>query len=152
MSQNSNQQHEGIQDFVKELGGFAKTAEETLEKIEKDKEANKGLFSVFTQRMVAIRGTAQQLNLPHVADISRLAEELSIKGTQAESRAHVRKCIGALWDALTTIQYLLEHYDEETSEEQDILVNRLNKTLEALGGARQTMSESEIEALLKSQS
>ena len=60
----TSEQHAGIQEFVKELGGFAKTAEETLEKIEQDKEGNKGLFSVFTQRMVAIRGTAQQLNLP----------------------------------------------------------------------------------------
>lgn len=145
-------QNEKIQEFVDELSGFAQTAEDTLKLIEKNLLANKGKFSVFTERMFAIRGTAQQLSLPRVADIARLGEEISVKATHAESRAQIRKCVGALWDALTTVKHLLVNYQEETGEEESILINRLNKTLEAFGGARPTIDESEIDALLNKRS
>ncbi len=146
---NSSEQHAKIQEFVAELSGFAKTAEDTLTTIEQDLEGNKGLFSVFSERMLAIRGTAQQLQLPHVAHIAGLGEEIAIKGTTAATRPQIRKCVGTLWDALTTVKHLLEHYTEETGEEQEILVNRLEATLRALGGARPTVNEDEIEALLR---
>jgi hypothetical protein len=142
-------QHEKIQEFVSELSGFAKTAEDTLTSIESDLEGNKTLFSVFSERMFAIRGTAQQLSLPHIAQIAGLGEEISIKGTTADSRAQIRKCVGSLWDALSTVKYLLEHHNEETGEEQQILIHRLEDTLRRLGGARPSVSEDEIEALLK---
>jgi hypothetical protein len=140
-----------IQDFISELSGFAKTAEDTLTKIESDLEGNKSLFSLFSERMFAIRGTAQQLELPHIARIAGLGEEISIKGTTAETRPQIRKCVGSLWDALSTVKYLLEHHAEETGDEQKILVNRLEDTLRRLGGARQIASEDEIEALLRAQ-
>lgn len=139
----------GIKDFINELSGFAKTAEDTLTTIENDLEGKKALFSVFSERMVAIRGTAQQLSLPHIAKIAGLGEEISIKGTTAESRPQIRKCVGSLWDALSTVKYLLEHHTEETGDEQNILIHRLEDTLRRLGGARETVGESEIEALLK---
>ena len=140
--------HQQIQSFVEELAQFAQVAEETLEKIEADKQGNKGLFSVFSERMVAIRGTAQQLSMPHIAHIAGLGEEIAVKGQTADTRPQIRKCIGALWDALTTVQHLLKHYDQETAEEQDILINRLEKTIEAFGGKRESVDSDEIEALL----
>jgi hypothetical protein len=142
-------QHAKIQEFIAELSRFAETAEATLKTIEQDLEGNKGQFSIFTERMVAIRGTAQQLELPHIAMIAGLGEEISIKATGASTRAQIRKCVGALWDALSTVKYLLVHYTEETGEEQQILVNRLEATLRALGGARPVIQEDEIEALLR---
>jgi hypothetical protein len=151
MTQQHNQKDQKIQDFIAELTGFAATAEATLSEIEKDLEGNKGKFTVFQERMFAIRGTARQLNLPHVAHIAGLAEELAVKGTTASSRAHVRKCVGCLWDALTTVKYLLVNYTIETGEEQAILIHRLESTLKALGGARETVAEDEIEALLRAQ-
>lgn len=138
-----------IKDFVRELSGFANTAETTLKAIESDMEGQKHQFSVFSERMFAIRGTAQQLELENIAKIAGLGEEIAIKGTTAASRAQIRKCVGSLWDALTTVKYLLEHHTEETSEEQEILVNRLESTLRAFGGARETVSADEIEKLLK---
>ena len=149
MSSTNSTQHERIQEFVQELAGFAKTAEDTLTFIESDMEANKGKFSVFQDRMFAIRGTAQQLGLPNIAQIAGLAEEIANKGTAAEARSQIRKCVGALWDALTTVKYLLEHYTEETGEEQQILIHRLESTLKAFGGARPTVSEDEIEKMLQ---
>jgi hypothetical protein len=137
-----------LKDFISELSGFAKTAEDTLGKIEEDTEGNKNLFSIFSDKMLAIRGTAQQLTLPNIAHIAGLGEEIAIKGTQADTRRQIRKCLGSLWDALTTVKYLLEHHAEETGVEQQILINRLENTLLAFGGARPTMSESEIEAML----
>ncbi len=142
-------QHEKILEFVQELSGFAATAEETLKKIESDLEGSKHLFSVFSERMFAIRGTAEQLSLPHIASIAGLAEEIAIKATSAETRPQIRKCVGANYDALTTIKYLLEHYAEETNEEQRILIHRLEATLKALGGRRPTVTADEIETLLK---
>lgn len=146
----NSKQHEKIQEFIAELSGFAKTAEETLTKIEQDLEANKGLFSVFYERMFAIRGTAQQLNLPHIAELAGLGEEISLKGSTAGSRPQIRKCVGSLWDALTTVKYLLEHYTEETTEEQRILTHRLENTLRILGGAQLKISAEQIEAMLRS--
>jgi hypothetical protein len=142
-------QHAKIQEFVLELSAFAQTAEETLKKIEGNLEENKGLFSVFSERMVAIRGTAEQLRLSHIAHIAGLSEEISVKGTSAQTRPQIRKCVGCLWDALTTVKYLLQHYTEETGEEQQILIGRLEDTLRVLGGARPKIAADEIEALLR---
>jgi hypothetical protein len=142
-------QHGKIQEFVRELSGFAAIAEATLKAIEADLEGQKHQFSIFSERMFAIRGTAQQLDLEEIAKIAGLGEEIAIKGTTAETRAQIRKCVGSLWDALTTIKYLLEHHTEETGEEQEILINRLEATLRAFGGARPTVTADEIEQLLK---
>lgn len=139
-----------IQAFLQELSQFANVAEATLKKIEQDKDGNKGLFSVFSERMVAIRGTALQLSLPHIAKIAGLGEEIAIKGTTAGHRAHVRKCVGSLWDALTTVKFMLEHHTQSTSEEQEILIHRLESTLKAFGGERPKVSDDEIERLIQS--
>jgi hypothetical protein len=138
-----------LQEFISELSGFAQTAEETLKKIESDMMANKSEFSVFSERMFTIRGTAQQLGLPKIAEIAGLGEEIAIKGSAAEKNSQVRKCVGSLWDALTTVKYLLQNPKIETGEEQEILVNRLQATLKAFGGARETISADEIEKLLR---
>jgi len=137
-----------IKNFVSELSGFADTAENTLKKIEENMEANKSLFSVFSEKMFTIRGTAQQLNLPEIALIAGLGEEIAIKGMNAEKRPQIRKCIGSLWDAITTVKHLLIQNDKDTGEEQQILINRLEYTLKAFGGARPTFSDDEIQALL----
>jgi len=138
-----------IKEFIQELSGFASTAESVLTAIEADMEGQKHQFSVFSEKMFAIRGTAQQLNLEEIAKIAGLGEEIAIKGTTAQSRSQIRKCVGSLWDALTTVKYLLEHTSEETNEERGILINRLESTLRAFGGARPTVTADEIEQLLK---
>ncbi len=139
-----------IEDFIAELAGFAQIAESTLSRIENDMDGNKGLFSIFEERMIAIRGTALQLSLPHIARIAGIGEEIAAKGAVAPARSQIRKCVGSLWDALTTVKYLLEHYSEQTGEEQEILMHRLEATLKAMGGARSAVSADEIEALLRS--
>ena len=85
-----------------------------------------------------------------VGEMGELGEEIAIKGTTAQTRPQIRKCVGALWDALTTVKHLLEHYNEPTNEEQEILINRLQATLRAFGGAREKVGDDEIEALMKS--
>lgn len=152
MSSSDRNQEQKIQAFIDELSAFAKTAEDTLSQIQEDMEGKKGLFSVFSQRMLAIRGTAVQLSLPHIAHIAELSEEIAIKGVGATSRPQIRKCVGSLWDALTTVKYMLEHHAEKTGEEQDILIRRLQATLNAFGGARPKLNENEIEELFKQRS
>lgn len=138
-----------IQAFIAELSGFAATAESTLAQIESDLDGNKGLFSVFYEKMFAIRGTAEQLALPNIASIASLGEEIAHRATEAQTRAQLRKCVSSLWDALTTTKYLLEHIDEETNEEQAILVHHLKDTLRRLGGPSMKTSQIEIDELIK---
>ncbi|MBS1961647.1 MAG: hypothetical protein JST04_05495 [Bdellovibrionales bacterium] len=139
-----------VLDFVKELTGFAQDAENALKRIEADPHGNKGEFSHFSEMMFAIRGTAMQLALPGVAEIAGLGEEISVKGPSVEKGSQIKKCVAALWDALTTVKYLLEHHGKaEDTQEQDILKNRLQATLKSLGGARETVSADEIEKLLR---
>jgi chemotaxis protein histidine kinase CheA len=141
--------HAKIQDFVNELSGFAKTAESTLAEVEKDLEANRPMLQGFAGMMLTIRGTAQQLGFGDVAHIASLGEEIAIKGAGAESRPQVRKCVGSLWDVITSVKYLIEHHDRETGEEQQILIHRLEYTLKAFGGSRDKVGQDDIEKLLK---
>ncbi len=147
----SQKKKQGTKEFLEELQGFARTAEETLKKIEESMDENKGLFKVFSERMIAIRGTAEQLDFKNISQIARLGEEIAEKGCLAEKRPQIRKCIGSLWDALTTVQHLLYHDTEKTTEEQTILINRLEYTLNAFGGGRPTVNPDEIDALLRKQ-
>ena len=60
----------------------------------------------------------------------------------------VRKCVGALWDALTTVKHLLENHESDTIDVEDILLNRLEATLDAFGGAREKADENDIANLI----
>ncbi len=138
-----------LKEFTTELGGFAKTAENSLKLIEADPHNNKGEFTHFSEMMFTIRGTAQQLGLESIAEMAGFGEEIAVKGPAVEKGSQIKKCVAALWDALTTVKFMLENTDAETGEEQDILKNRLQSTLRSLGGAREMVSADEIEALLK---
>ena len=140
-----------LSEFISELSGFAKVAEGALKRIEADPHGNKGEFNQFSEMMFAIRGTSMQLELPTVAEVAGLGEEIALKGPAVEKGSQIKKCVGALWDALTTVKFMLEHSGsaDGTKEEQDILMNRLQSTLKSLGGAREMVSEDEIEKLLR---
>ena len=141
-------QDQKLKEFVDELSGFAITAEEVLKKIESDKHGNKNEFNKFSQWMLTIRGTALQLGFKRVAEVAGLGEEIALKGTTAETGGQIRKCIGSLWDTLTSVKWLIQHPSGESTEEMDILVNRLQSTLKAFGGAREAFTPDDIEKLL----
>lgn len=144
---------EEIMHFLSELEKFAKTAESTLVSIQSNPTENRHLFSVFYEEMFAIRGTADQLQLEELSLIAGLGEEIAAKaGGTSTSRAHLRKCVSSLWDAVTTTRYLLEHYGEKTLEEQEILIHRLKDALRVLGGPEAKVTPDEIEELLKKRS
>ncbi len=146
MTQN---RQEKIEDFVNELSDFARNAESTLSEVEKDLEGNRQMLQGFAGMMLTIRGTAQQLGFADVAHIASLGEEIAVKGAAAESRPQIRKCVGSLWDVITSVKYLIQHHDQETGEEQQILVNRLEYTLKAFGGSRAKVGQDDIERLLR---
>jgi hypothetical protein len=145
----ADEKKQQLEEFVQELEGFAIKAEATLAKIEENMEANKGLFKVFSEILFTIKGTALQLGLQQVAHIASLSEEIALKAETASTRPQIRKCIGSLWDALTSVKHLIVNHQNDTSEEQGILINRLQYTLDAFGGARPTFSDDEILALLQ---
>jgi hypothetical protein len=145
-----------IKEFIAELTGFASAAENALKKIEADPHANKGEFHQFSEMMFTIRGTAMQLALPTIAEMAGLGEEIAVKGPGVEKGSMIKKCIGALWDTMTTLKHLLMHesfadetFEDSTKEEQDILKNRLHATIRSLGGPREQVSADEIERLLR---
>lgn len=141
-----------LKEFTTELAGFAKVAENSLKLIEADPHGNKGEFTHFSEMMFTIRGTAQQLGLEPIAEMAGFGEEIAVKGPSVEKGSQIKKCVAALWDALTTLKYMLENLGTETGEEQEILKNRLQATLRSLGGARETVSADEIEKLLRGES
>lgn len=143
---------EKASEFSSELGRFAEKAGSSLSKVEEDPSARGEVLDFFAECMVAIRGTASQLKLHQIAKLAELGEEIAVKGAASGKGSIVRKCVGALWDALTTIKYMLDHADEESSEEYAILVNRLESTLKSMGGARKKVTEDELETLIKKRS
>ena len=137
-----------IEQFVTELSSFAATAEKALGVIEANPNESADKFDSFARMMLTIRGTSQQLGFSRVAHIARMGEEIAVKATSSESRPQVRKCVGSLWDVVTTVKHLIVNRDAETGEEEKILLNRLEHTLKAFGGARPTVDDDEIEKLL----
>jgi chemotaxis protein histidine kinase CheA len=150
---NTNERETKLKDFIAELSGFASDAEKALKEIEADPHGNKGKFDQFSEMMIAIRGTSAQLGFSTIAEMAGLGEELAVKGPAIEKGSMIKKCVAALWDALTTVKYMLENRGAddglEQSEEQEILKNRLQSTLRILGGPREQVSAADIEKLLR---
>jgi hypothetical protein len=123
-------------------------AETSLNKIASSGSDTAGEFNSFSERMIAIRGTAQQLELADVAHIAGLGEEISVKAASITSTHQKKKCMSSLWDALTTVKFIITNPGKSDGEELQILVQRLESVLKSLGGRRPTVSEDEIAALL----
>jgi hypothetical protein len=138
--------------FLSEMGVFIQTADAALTSIASDPQRTPQLLESFAEWMVGIRGTALQLGYSRVSELAGLGEEIAIRAAEpGTSRALLRKSVGCLWDALTTLRYALSHPDEATStEEQEILLQRLRVTLKSLGGAREKVSPEELSNLLAS--
>lgn len=138
-----------VADFIKELSGVAISAEHSLNLAIKEFPDNAETFKKFSEEMIAIRGTAEQLNFPEIAMIAGLGEEIAIKGALATSRHQKRKCMTCLWDAVTTVKFMVSHPTRSTGEEEKILVQRLQAVLKRMGGPRGKMDDKEIETLFK---
>jgi two-component system chemotaxis response regulator CheY len=138
-----------LDEFSTEMTEFVRIAWKALDFIKQDPLKNRKVFKVFSEKMFAVRSTAQQLGLNHIIHIATLAEEIAVKAMSAESRAQLRKVEGCLWDAMTSTKYLIENRDKKTTDEQDILVGRLEHTLKSLGGPAEAVTKNEIDQLLK---
>jgi hypothetical protein len=136
-----------LQTFITELNSIAVNAESLL-----GKDLETVDFPRFSKYMIAIRGTADQLGFPDISSIAGLGEEIAIKAALIQSPNQIRKCLSGLWDAVTTVKYLLQHPGKGAHEEQAILVKRLESVLHSLGGKRETVSADEIAELLRTRS
>lgn len=143
-------------EFLNDIREMIAKAEGAFERIKNDPDKASGEFSVFEEWMIAIRGTAAQFRYERIAAIASLGEELSVKAQKAPlTGSQIRKCLGALWDVLATIRHWLGSIghdakgesSSEFAEEEGYLITRLEKTLEALGGARPTFSSEELDRL-----
>lgn len=137
-----------LKGFIQELTGFAEKAERNLNEISENDGLSESRLGEFSEQMIAIRGTADQLGFPRISRIAGLGEEIAVKAATITKRSQMRRYLTSLWDALTTVKFMLEHLSQETSEEQDILSHRLQTVLTQLGGPRSTVDQGEIERLL----
>jgi len=136
-----------FKEFLKELEEIASVAEAEVTHIKDNKGDSKESFEKFTKITYKIKSASVQFELKNIAKLASLAEEISIKAQTETSRSKRRKCADALWDAATTIKYLVHRHSDTTTEEQDILINRLEFVLNSLGGERPKITEDEIEKL-----
>lgn len=137
-----------LNEACRELARSVVIVEKLLKEVETDlsKTAN---FGPVAERLDTIKGDARQMNLTKIADLAEVAEELAVKGAKAEKRPIVRKVVGALWDAITTLNHMLDHVSSDTTGEADILMTRLEGALKSLGGAREKVSQDEIDELFR---
>jgi len=137
-------------EFRKELATFAVAAERLLDELDSDPTQRAVRLGQFSEWMLTIRGTSEQLGIPNVAQVATLGEEIAARAVEARSSLQ-RKATAALWDAVTTVKVLLDQPSPGITEEEEILLNRLNATLKSLGGARDHVAgDSDLEALFKS--
>lgn len=148
MTSDGNADQQRLDGFIRELSGFARQAEQDLNAISAEDGLPESRLGNFSEQMIAIRGTADQLGFPRISRIAGLGEEIAVKASAITRRGQMRRYLTSLWDALTTVKFMLEHLDSETGEEQEILIHRLQTVLSQLGGPRSTVDQSEIERLL----
>jgi chemotaxis protein histidine kinase CheA len=137
-----------LTEACRELAQFVVAVEKLLEEVEKDNTRTSNFVPV-AEKLDTVKGNARQMNLTKIADLAELAEELAVKGAVATKRPVVRKVVGALWDAITTLNHMLGHVSTDTASEADILMQRLEAALKSLGGAREKVSQDEIDELIK---
>jgi hypothetical protein len=136
-------------DFFAQLKELTLVAREKLAALEASPEEGTQNLSSVRELMFAIRGTAQQASFPQIAYLSGLGEDVAYLAESKPSGSRLRKCIGSMWDVLTTLDYMIERTTDEVGQERGILVNRLENTLKSLGGARPKVIQAEIDVLFR---
>jgi uncharacterized coiled-coil protein SlyX len=99
--------------------------------------------------MLMMRGTALMAGCYQIAHIAGLGDDIADAARHPKNSSNRRKCIGSAWDVVTTLDYLIDHGVETTTEEQNILINRLNATL-AAERLRMKLNQGEIDDLVRS--
>jgi hypothetical protein len=101
--------------------------------------------------MLLIRGMALMSGCYQIAHIAELGEDIAAVGQHPKNAANRRKCIGSVWDVVTTLDYLIEKGVETTTEEQNILIHRLNATLQVERDLRVKLTQADIDVIVRAQ-
>jgi hypothetical protein len=138
-----------LRELCFELGRTVNEAGTLLSQVEKDYSLI-GNFIFIAEKLVKLKGDSRQMGLTKVGDLAEIAEELAIKGSTASQRPHIRRVVGALWDAVTTLHYILDQVSNDTTVESEYLTQRLVHALDSLGGPRSKVDQDAISRLLRS--
>lgn len=106
-------------------------------------------FKAASDLMYTIRGTAQVFGCFQIAYLTSIAEQLSYYSAQTENSKDIRKCRGCIWDILTTLDYMIAQGFERTSDEQKILIHRVEETIKSIKGLPQSLAQTEIDVLVR---
>jgi hypothetical protein len=101
--------------------------------------------------MLLIRGMALMSGCYQIAHIAELGEDIAAVGQHPKNSSNRRKCIGSVWDVVTTLDYLIANGVETTTEEQNILIHRLNATLQLEKDLRVKLNQAEIDVIVRAQ-
>jgi hypothetical protein len=110
-------------------------------------------FPAVARALFLIRGTCLVFGYFQIAYLTGLGENVSwYATTQKNSQITQKKCVDAIWDALTTLEYMVTHGIDNTSEEQKILIFRLEATLKSFRDFVLPLTQTEIDVIVRSNS
>jgi hypothetical protein len=99
--------------------------------------------------MLLIRGMALMSGCYQIAHIAELGEDIAAVGQHPKNSSNRRKCIGSVWDVVTTLDHLIATGVETTTEEQNILIHRINATLMLEKDLRVKVNQAEIDVIVR---
>ena len=123
--------HQALISHIAQMFPLLEKADAALHSAQRDPEAYRSLLLEFSEHTQALVLITQRVQLQRLARILTLCHDVTTQAMQNPSRSHARRYFGSLWDALTTIRYLLNNADSDTVAVQDILIWRLRNTLGA---------------------
>lgn len=122
--------------FAEIVGCFSSLSSEVLARVDAGTETSSCFLTIIHQQMLSIHETALRLDLADIAKIAGLAVQVSVAAHGARTNYQVRRCHDSLWDAVTTVRFMLESASENTpenaNEECNTLITRLEAVLRSL--------------------
>jgi hypothetical protein len=106
-------------------------------------------LSAVSELMFLIRGTSLQFGFFQLALLARLAEDVARYALSEGKARTTRKCIDGIWDALTTLEYMLANGVDQTTDEQKLLIHRLESTLKSFKDFKPALTQSQIDVIVR---
>jgi hypothetical protein len=108
-------------------------------------------FTEINKIMFLIRGTSLVYGHFQIAHVTLLGECVSSYAIRHKgSRSKIKKYFDCLWDVVTTLEYMISHGLENTTEELQILIFRLEATLKSFEEYAPPLNQAEIDIIVRS--
>lgn len=109
-----------------------------------------GKYAEVSRLMFLIRGTSRVFGYFQIAYLAGLGEGVARYSLPRENARSMRKCIDSIWDALTTLEHMISVGLDSTSDEQKLVIRRLEETVKTFDQSMLSLSQSEIDIIVRS--